>query len=275
MENIKNLVINFNYMAIVKEVVTALVIVLVTLVLTKVIKKAFRKLPEKSKKVSLMLSGLIARVVNLIIWAFAVISILQTFGFNLTPILTGLGVSGVVLGFALQESIASFFAGFLIALNAPFKKGDYVTIGNDEGTVESMDLMCVVLHTSDNKTITLANRNVWGATIVNYSDTGKRRLDLAVGVSYDSDTDKVKEIINDILRSYSEVIREDGITVEIKTLNASSVDFTIRVWVKTDDYWKVYFRFNSDVLKALKKEGIEIPYNKLDINVTEAKILKE
>ena len=275
MDKINEIIAGFDFQLIAREVISVVVILIATRIITALVRKAMMKIPKKSHKMTPMLAGLITRVLNLLIWAFAVISMLQTIGLDLTPVITGLGVTGVVLGFALQESIASFFAGFLIALNNPFRKGDYVSIGGTEGTVESMDLMCVVLHTSDNKEVTLANRNVWGSTIVNYSDTGKRRLDITIGVAYGTDLDKATAVFGDILRGYPEVLREPGeeITIEVKALSASSIDFVIRPWVKTDDYWNVLWRFNRDVAKALPKAGIEIPYNKLDVNIVNHPIL--
>lgn len=272
MDKINEIIAGFDFQLIAREVISVVVILIAAKIITSLIRKAMMKIPDRSHKMTPLLAGLVTRVLNLLIWAFAAISMLQTIGLDLTPVITGLGVTGVVLGFALQESIASFFAGFLIALNNPFRKGDYVSIGGTEGTVESMDLMCVVLHTSDNKEVTLANRNVWGSTIINYSDTGKRRLDLTVGVAYGSDIDKARAVFRGLLKTYPEVLREPGeeIVVEVGALSASSIDFTIRPWVKTEDYWTVCWRFNADVVKALGKAGIEIPYNRLDVNITKA-----
>lgn len=272
MDKINGIIPDFDFQLIAREVVSVVVILIAAKIITSLIRKAMMKIPKRSRKMTPLLAGLITRVLNLMVWAFAVISMLQSIGIDLTPVITGLGVTGVVLGFALQESIASFFAGFLIALNNPFRKGDYVAIADVEGTVQEMDLMCVVLHTGDNKEVTLANRNVWGSTIVNYSDTGRRRLDLSVGVAYDTDIDKAKGVFRNLLKTYPEVLREPGdeIVVEVKALSASSIDFTIRPWVKTEDYWTVCWRFNADVVKALRKAGIEIPYNRLDISIANA-----
>lgn len=272
MDKINEIIAGFDFQLIAREVISVVVILIATRIITVLVRKAMMKIPKKSHKMTPMLAGLITRVLNLLIWAFAVISMLQTIGLDLTPVITGLGVTGVVLGFALQESIASFFAGFLIALNNPFRKGDYVSIGGTEGTVESMDLMCVVLHTTDNKEVTLANRNVWGSTITNYSDTGKRMLDITVGVAYGTDLDKARDIFFKTLNRYPEVLRAPGeeMTIEVRALSASSIDFVIRPWVKTEDYWKVLWRFNKEIAQALPAAGIEIPYNKLDVNITKA-----
>ena len=264
MDKINEIISGFDFQLIAREVVSVVVILIAAKIITSLIRKAMMKIPKRSRKMTPLLAGLIT--------AFAVISMLQSIGIDLTPVITGLGVTGVVLGFALQESIASFFAGFLIALNNPFRKGDYVAIADVEGTVQEMDLMCVVLHTGDNKEVTLANRNVWGSTIVNYSDTGRRRLDISVGVAYDTDIDKAKGVFRNLLKTYPEVLREPGdeIVVEVGALSASSIDFTIRPWVKTEDYWTVCWRFNADVVKALRKAGIEIPYNRLDVSIANA-----
>lgn len=267
LETLTAFLAGIDYALILSKIVSIIVILIVTAIITKVIRKAVQTIPNRSRKVTPMLASLIARTLNLIVWIFSVISLLQTVGFNLTPIITGLGVTGVVLGFALQESIASFFAGFLIALNNPFRVGDYVSINGTEGIVVAMDLMCVILNTTDKQKITLANKNVWGNTIVNYSDVEERLVDTVIPVAYDTIVPKAKRVIKGLIKNYGEVKHPEDAIVEVNQLGSSSIDLIVRFSVPVSDFWKVYWRFLDDVIVAFRKEGIEIPYNRVDVSL--------
>ena len=207
------------------------------------------------------------KVLNAIIWVVAGVFILQGFGVDLTPVIAGLGISGVVLGFALQETIASFFSGFIIAVKRPFEIGDYVSIGGTEGTVKTMDIMGISLATADNKLITMSNKNVWGSVIINSSALDKRRIDMVVSVAYDTDLDKARKVITDLLSSYTEVLKDPETKIEVHTLGESSINFIVRPWTANADYWTVYWRFQKEIVEAFRANGIEIPYNKLDVNL--------
>ena len=210
------------------------------------------------------------KTINSIIWVIAVIFLLQDLGVNLTPVIAGLGVSGVVLGLALQETIASFFCGFIIAVKRPFEIGDYVSIGGTEGTVKTMDIMGISLTSGDNKLITMSNKNVWGSVIINTSALDKRRIDMVIPVAYDTDLEKAKGVITGLLSSYSEVLKDPEMKIEVHTLADSSINFIVRPWTANADYWTVYWRFQKEIVEAFRANGIEIPYNKLDVNLVKA-----
>ncbi len=253
--------------AILDRALAVVVIILVTLVVTKLVKSFFLRLARNSTRVSPLICSVVRKTINFILWVCTTISLLYVFGINVTPIITGLGVTGVVLGFALQESVSSFFSGFLIAVTNPFRIGDYVDIDSVSGTVVSMDLLSVTLGGADNRKITLSNKTVWGSVIVNYSDIEKRRMDMVVQVAYNSDIDKVKQVIKGLISSYPEILENPAPVVELSKLNDSSLDFVVRPWVKPENYWPVYWRFQQDIVEALRKENIEIPYDKLDVNI--------
>ena len=171
------------------RIIALAIIVVVASLLTKIVSKFFKNL-QKRNKISSIFATLMRKTANGIIWVIAAISILQDFGVNLTPVIAGLGVSGVVLGLALQETIASFFSGLIIAVKRPFEIGDYVSIDGTEGSVKSMDIMGISLTTADNKLITMSNKNVWGSVIINSSALDKRRVDMIVSVAYGTDLEK-------------------------------------------------------------------------------------
>ena len=198
---------------------------------------------------------------------FAILFILGVWGIDLTPVVAGLGVTGVVLGFALQESISSIFSGMMLAINQPFELGDYVDIGSTSGTVRAMDIMSVTLTTPDNRKITMSNKIVWSQVITNYSSMDKRRLDMNAGVAYGTDLNKAKQVIKDVIDSYPEVLKDPAPVIEVSELADSEITFIVRPWVAPADYWPVKWRFQKDICEALERAGIEIPYNKLDVYV--------
>lgn len=249
------------------RIIALVIIVVVASLLTKIVSKFFKNL-QKRNKISSIFATLMRKTANGIIWVIAAISILQDFGVNLTPVIAGLGVSGVVLGLALQETIASFFSGLIIAVKRPFEIGDYVSIDGTEGSVKSMDIMGISLTTADNKLITMSNKNVWGSVIINSSALDKRRVDMIVSVAYGTDLEKARRIITDIIMSYPEVLKDPAPRIEVHTLADSSINFIVRPWTANSDYWTVYWRFQKEIVEVLTANGIEIPYNKLDVNIT-------
>ena len=256
----------FNPERFIPRVIAFLVILAIAIALTRLVRKSFKKL-QSMRKISSIFGTLMRKVLNAIIWVVAAVFILQDFGVDLTPVIAGLGISGVVLGFALQETIASFFSGFIIAVKRPFEIGDYVSIGGTEGTVKTMDIMGVSLATGDNKLITMSNKNVWGSVIINSSALDKRRIDMIVPVAYDTDLVKAKDVISSVILSYPEVLKDPEAKIEVHTLADSSINFIVRPWVANADYWTVYWRFQKEIVDAFRANGIEIPYNKLDVTL--------
>lgn len=251
----------------VTSIIIATVIIIVAKILIAIIKRMILKLSKRSRKFTFIMAQLVWKLAAALIWVIAIVSVLGIFGIDLTPVLAGLGITGVVLGFALQESISSLFSGVMIAINAPFRVGDWVDIGDISGTVVSMDLMCVTLSSGDNKKITMNNKNVWGNTIVNYSYIDKRRLDMSVTVRYTDDLEKAKSTIRELVTSYPEVLRDPAPLVEIGSYNDSSISIYVRPWVMPSDYWPVYWRFNADILKTLNANGIDMPFNQMDVHL--------
>ena len=248
-------------------VAIAILILLVARILCYIIKRTLKKIANRGLKFTMIMAQLVSKFCSALIWIIAIVAVLGIFGIDLTPVLAGLGITGVVLGFALQESISSLFSGVMIAINNPFRVGDWVDIGDISGTVVAMDLMCVTLSAGDNKKITMNNKNVWGNTIINYSYIDKRRLDMTVTVRYSDDLEKAKDTIRDLIAGYPEILKDPVPLVEIGSYNDSSISIYVRPWVSPSDYWKVYWRFNAEILKTLQANGIDMPFNQLDVHI--------
>jgi small conductance mechanosensitive channel len=185
----------------------------------------------------------------------------------MAPMIAGLGITGNVLGLALKDSIANFFAGFMIILNEPFRKNDYVELGAYAGTIKAMDLMCVRMRTPDGRNVTISNNLVWATPVTNYSDTDKRRLSLIVGVPYDTNLKAAKKVFVNLINSYPEVLSEPAPLVEILELADSSINFVIRPWVKPADFWTITYRFNAEITGKLAEKDIYLPFLQLDVNL--------
>ncbi len=249
------------------NLIVSAIIFFVAKIAVMVVKRLLNKAEGRHVKFTPLMSGFVFKLLKVLIWIFAILFILAVWGIDLTPVVAGLGVTGVVLGFALQESISSIFSGMMLAINQPFELGDYVDIGSTSGTVRAMDIMSVTLTTPDNRKITMSNKIVWSQVITNYSSMDKRRLDMNAGVAYGTDLNKAKQVIKDVIDSYPEVLKDPAPVIEVSELADSEITFIVRPWVAPSDYWPVKWRFQKDICEALEKAGIEIPYNKLDVYV--------
>ncbi|WP_422479953.1 mechanosensitive ion channel family protein [Pleomorphochaeta sp. DL1XJH-081] len=262
---------NEEAVGIVFQIVGILLILIVGKILISLLKKWLTKSMGKSKKLNELMQKLILKIVAAVAWILLLVVILGQIGVNLAPIIAGLGVTGFILGFAFQETLGNLLAGVMIALNSPFRIGDYVEIGSISGSVRDMDMMSVTLATPDNKRVIMANKLIWGNAITNYSFTETRRVELGASIAYDSDVNKAKEILWDIINSYPEVLPEPKPMIEVIKLNDSSVDLVVRPWTKPGDYWTVYFRFQQEVLEKFRDAGLEIPFPQIDVHTPDAK----
>lgn len=249
------------------SVATGLLIVLVGKLLLMWVSRILKRALGRSKKINNLMARFILQLVNIIGWIFLIIAFLQHLGLDMGPVLAGLGITGVILGFAFQETIGNLLSGVMIVINSPFRIGDYIDSGSFSGTVTDMDMVCVILSTPDNKKITMSNKLVWGNPIVNYSNIERRRVELTVSVAYGSDVQLVKDTIWKILNRYEEILPDPAPVVEVNTLSASSVDFVVRPWTKPADYWKVYWRFQGEICDRLAEVGLTVPFNQLDLHI--------
>lgn len=232
--------------------------------------KALDKFAEKPGGRHALAAKFMTSVAVKVAWAFLVVTVLSKLGVDVGPIIAGLGVTGFILGFAFQESLGSLASGLMIAINQPFKVGDYVVVAGHEGKVTALDMMAITLATPDNRKITIPNKSAWGQPIVNFSALDLRRVDIAVGVSYGTDLALAKKTALEVISSTPGVLADPAPMAEVKTLDESSVALTVRGWTKNADYWKVYFAAVPAIKDAFDKAGIAIPFRQLDVNIKSA-----
>lgn len=257
-----------NFYNSVGDYITGFIILFFGWLVLKIVLRAVKKVFDHTKNMSDLLGEYIIRVLSVLGWIILISTFLAHIGIDMGPLLAGVGITGIVLGLALQDSISNFFSGLMIIVNEPFRKGDYIEVNSLSGTVKSMDLICIQLVTFDGKLITISNKVVWDNPVTNFSFTDKRRISFEIGVPYDTDLKVAKQVFLDLVSSYDEVLTCPKPTIEINEFADSSINFVIRPWVKPDDYWKVYWRFNSEILDKLAKKGISLPFPQLDINIT-------
>lgn len=249
------------------DVVAALVILIVGALAIRLLGAALRKALIRPDGRHALASRFIVSVLVKTAWAFLAVIILGKLGVNVGPLIAGLGVTGFVLGFAFQESLGSLASGLMIAINEPFKVGDYVAVGGFEGTVLQLDMMAVTLATPDNRRITIPNKSAWGSPIVNYSALATRRVDVAIGIAYGADISLARKTAIETIAALPGVLSDPAPMAEVKSLDDSAVALTIRAWTANADYWTVFFAANQALTEAFAAKGIRIPYPQLDVHV--------
>ena len=216
------------------------------------------------------LVGFIKNVTYGGLMALVVIAAAGQLGVQTTSFIAVLGAAGLAVGLALQGSLANFAAGVLMIIFRPFKAGDFVEAGGVAGVVEEIELFTTKLRTPDNKTVIIPNGQVTAGSITNYSARDTRRVDMVFGIGYGDDIDKAKRIIREVLDADARVLKDPEPTVGLVELGDSSVNFAVRPWVNSDDYWNVYFDIHEAMKKRFDAEGISIPFPQRDVHIHQA-----
>jgi small conductance mechanosensitive channel len=206
------------------------------------------------------LSVFLSRLAYMLLLAFVVIVTIQKLGVDTTSFAAVIAAAGLAIGLALHGSLSNFASGVLLIALRPFKVGDYVEVGGTAGTVAAVAVFATELLTPDNRKIFVPNSTITSGTITNYSANDTRRVDLVVGVSYDADLHKARQVLEGVLSEDSRVLKEPAPVVAVSKLGESSVDFVVRPWVRSEDYWPVAFDLNERMKVRLEKEGITIPF---------------
>lgn len=248
------------------KILAALVILWVGSKLIKLLIKALKK-GRLFNKIEMSLQTFLISFITISLKVILYISVASYLGVPMTSLVTVLGSAAVAVGLALQGGLSNLAGGIMIMIFKPFKVGDYVDTHADSGTVKEITLFYTTLQTPDNKIIMLPNGNLVNNPIVNYSKQKERRLDLKISVAYESDIDKVKEVILKVLNEDEHINKEKELFVRLDEMADSALNFVIRVWVKAEDYWPTSFDLKENIKKALDKNSIEIPFPQMDVHV--------
>ena len=241
------------------KVITALLILIVGLFLIKIVIKSVKKLMNKGG-VDITLQKFLGNLGGWTLKILLFIVVISKLGVETTSFAAILAAAGLAVGLALQGSLANFAGGVLIMIFKPFKIDDLIEAQGQIGVVKEIEIFTTKLIGLSNKEIIIPNGVMSNGTILNYSTEGTRRVDLVIGVSYDADIKKTKEVLMNVLTSHPKVLKDPAPGVTVSELADSSVNFAVRPWCKTEHYWDVYFEVTENVKLALDKAGIEIPY---------------
>ncbi|MEC6908835.1 small-conductance mechanosensitive channel MscS [Photobacterium piscicola] len=248
------------------NIVSALLILFIGNIIVKLIAGSIAKILRK-KDMDNAVVEFIHGLVRYVLFVIVLIAALSRIGVQTASVVAVIGAAGLAIGLALQGSLSNFAAGVLIVGFRPFKSGDYVEVAGVAGAVESIQIFSTELRTPDNKTVIVPNAHIIGNPITNYSRNDTRRIDLVIGVSYNADLQKTKEVLRRVVTSDTRVLKDPEPTIGVVALADSSVNFVVRPWVNTPDYWAVYFDLNQAIKEELDKEGIEIPFPQMDVHV--------
>ncbi len=251
------------------KVLAAILILFIGRIAAKIIKNLIAKVMTRAK-VEQTLITFITNLIYVAITALIIVAALSKLGVQTASFVAVLGAAGLAVGLALQGSLSNFAAGVLLIIFKPFKVGDFINGGGGDGVVEEISIFTTTLKTVDNKTIIIPNAKLTGDNITNYTANKTRRLDLTAGVSYSDDLSKVKEVLYDIIKKDERILSDPAPFVGVSELADNSVNFTVRPWVKTTEYWDIFFDLQETIKKRFDQEGISIPFPQRDIHLYKA-----
>ena len=235
------------------------------------VRKGVRRVMEKADTDPIIV-GFVGSISYIALLAFVIIAALGQLGIQTTSFIAILGAAGLAIGLALQGSLANFAAGFLMIMFRPFKVGDFIEGAGVAGVVESIQIFTTTMKTGDNKTIIIPNAKLSGDNIINYSTKPTRRVDMTVGVAYDADLSKVRDVLKDIISKESRIHSDPEPLIAVAELADSSVNFVVRVWTDTGDYWAVKFAMNETIKNRFDAEGIGIPFPQRDLHIVSGQV---
>ena len=220
-----------------------------------------------NKKIDYSVSGFLTSFLGISLKILLLLSVAGMFGVETTSFIAILSALSLAVGLALQGNLGHFASGILLLTFRPFKVGDFVTADGYSGTVREIQVFNTILTTLDNRIIIIPNGNVMGNAIQNMTALGVRRLDMTFGIGYDDDIDQARSVISSVIEAAPGVDLTKGYDIFVKTLNDSSVDFTVRVWTTNDNYWPVNFHIIEQVKKSFDAAGIGIPFPQMDVHL--------
>ena len=248
------------------KAIAAIAIFIVGKIIAKLVKAGIAKTMAKAGSDPILIS-FTTNMVYAALLAFIIIAALGQLGIQTTSFIAILGAAGLAIGLALQGSLANFAAGVLMIILRPFKQGDFIEGGGVSGVVEEVRIFNTIMRTGDNKTIIIPNGSLMNDNIINYSSKPTRRLDLVIGIGYDDDIKKAKNVLNELMQHDDRILKDPAPVIGLLELADSSVNFAVRPWVKSDDYWNVHFDLLESIKLRFDKDGISIPYPQQDLHL--------
>jgi len=248
------------------KVVGAILIFIIGKWLARYLSKLLGKILKKNN-VDETLTSFLGNIIYYSLLLMVLIAAAGQLGINTTSFLTIVGAAGLAVGLALKDSLSNFASGVMLILFRPFKDGDYVTAGGQSGTVESIDIFNTILKTPDNQMVIVPNSSITANVITNVNAKPTRRIDLVVGIGYDDNIGEAKSVLEDLVKADSRILSDPAPTIAVSELADSSVNFVVRPWVKTADYWAVRFDLTEKIKLTFDEKSISFPYPQQDVHM--------
>ncbi len=248
------------------KIIAALVIFIVGRIVSKWVSNILSKVMHRYK-IDETLNKFVENGIYFVLMAVVVMASISELGVDTTSFMAILGAAGLAVGLALKDTLSNVGAAVVLLIFRPFKVGDFINAGGAEGTVDSIGLFTTTISPIDNRTIIVPNSAITGGNITNFSQKFMRRVDHVIGVGYNDDIKLVKETLYDVIKADERALDDPAPLVAVAELGESSVNFTMRAWVKSADYWDAYFSLLESAKLALDAKGITIPYPQMDIHL--------
>ena len=251
------------------NLITAIAIFYIGRIVVGLLTGGLRKVMQ-AQEIDKTLESFVCNLARMVLLTFVIIASVSALGIQTTSFIAVIGAAGLAIGLALQGSLSNFASGVLIVMFRPYKVGDWVEAAGVAGTIVEVQILTTVFRTGDNKSIIVPNGQVMNSVIINYSANDQRRVDMVVGVSYDDDLDKVRATLEDLIAADDRILDDPACTIAVAELADSSVNFVVRPWVKSGDYWGVKFDLTEAIKKRFDKEGIAFPFPQQDVHLYSA-----
>ncbi len=251
------------------NIALALVVFYVGRIVVKIVVKILKKILVRAKMDEILIN-FVSSIVKSVLLLFVIVAALDQLGVNTTSLIALLGAAGLAVGLALQGSLQNFAAGVMMIVFRPFKAGDFVEAGGTSGVVEAINIFSTTMRTGDNREIIVPNGSIYGGSITNYSARETRRIDMVFGIGYGDDIRKARDIMQKVMDEDERILKDPAYTVAVSELADSSVNFVVRPWVKSGDYWAVKFDLTEKIKLAFDENDISIPFPQMDLHMQKA-----
>ena len=248
------------------KILVAIVIFYVGRLVARMLTNTLHKLMQK-QEVDKILETFVCNLAYWLVMLFVIIASINHIGIETTSLIAVMGAAGLAIGLALQGSLSNFAAGVLIVIFRPYRVGDFVEAAGVSGTILQVQILTTMMKTPDNKEIIVPNSQIMGSIITNYSANDTRRVDMTIGVSYSDDLDKVRKIIRELVDADDRILKDPACLIAVSELADSSVNFVVRPWVRTENYWAVKFELTEAIKKRFDLDDISIPFPQRDVHL--------
>ena len=246
--------------------VGGLAVLIIGLIVIRAINKSVKKIVE-NRDINPTLAPFIKGMINILLKVLLIISVMGMMGIEMLSFTALIGAIGLAIGMSLSGTLQNFAGGVLILILKPYKPGDYIEAQGYAGTVSQIQIFNTVLKTPDNKVIIIPNGGLSTGSLINYTEQKERRVDWTFGIAYGDSAEKAKKVLQALCDQDERILKDPAVFIGLKELGNSSVNFVVRAWVKTEDYWNVFFDMNEKVYNAFEKEGLTIPFPQMDVHV--------